>query len=763
MPRNAPRFPAVRLLALATIASLHGTGAFAATPKADDFRLCKPNALLSFYTPGLPTTGDRNAEAADFTADRFQSKDTSKYVLEGKARIQRLDQLLQAERLTYWTETTAWLAEGDVRYQDRGLLLSATRGEGTTTPSTATLDNVRFQLLGSRGNGSAAQAKLIDADHASMTQVGFTTCDPEATQWEIRADDLSLDQAEGVGRGHNATLRLGDVPILWLPYVRFPIDERRQSGFLYPRVGFNGNSGFDYTQPYYINIAPNYDATLYPRIVTQRGLMLGGEFRYLTDNHRGQIDGSWMPDDRKADRDRGDFHIEHHGVLSPHWNIAANINHVSDDRYFEDFGDSLSTVSTSLLPSSAYLLGHGAHWTASFGGDRYQITDPTLNDIFEPYRRLPRATFEADVGLVGSLRGGVKSEFVSFSKECQKFAPGETGVCPATGERLDLYPYLSLPLEGASWFLRPEVGVRHTRYEVEQDSRVGPSGGPVVAYEHQWSPRRTLPISSVDAGLFFERETQLWGTQYTQTLEPRLYYLNVPYRDQSDIPLFDTQPVSFDYPQLFTTNRFTGADRQMDAKNLTVALTTRLLESNGAERLSASFGQIRYFDDQRVQLPGVNATDFSSSAYVGELDLRISDRWRLKLADHWDPNKDRTDLSAVSVQHRFLGDGVVNLSYRYRRDFLEQTDLSALVPINEVWRLIGRWNYSLRDEKTLEGLFGIEHDSCCVAWRLLARRYVRTAEGKANNALYFELEFKGIGAIGQKTEDFLRRGILGYQ
>ncbi|MEO8673585.1 MAG: LPS assembly protein LptD [Tahibacter sp.] len=751
MPRKFQLHPVPHLLALATSLALHGAAAAAPAPaactpglagcprKTDDFALCKPNALLSIYTPGLPTSGTRESATTDFTAQRFQSKDTSRYVLQGDARIQRLDQLLQADQLTYWTETTAYLAEGNVRYQDRGMLLSADKAQGTTDPNASTLDNVQYQLLQGRGNGAATQAKLIDADHAAMTAVSYSTCDPGDRQWEITAKDLALDQAEGIGRGHDVTMRYRGTPIFWLPYARFPLDDRRQSGFLYPSIAVSNNSGFDYSQPYYLNLAPNYDATLYPRIVGQRGFMFGAEFRYLQEHNKGEIQFNWLPNDRKSDKDRGYFHFEDYATLSQNWSFAANISHVSDDRYFEDFGNSLSSVATSLLPSSAYLNGHGTWWTASFGADRYQITDPTLDDQFEPYRRLPRATFEADHALGSLLRGGVRSEFVSFHK------PGALD-----GERLDAYPYLSLPLEGNAWFLRPEVGVRYTSYHLDR--------------EIDGSPTRNTPIVSIDSGLVFERDVQWFGSKFLQTLEPRAYYLRVPYRDQSGLPVFDTQPINFDFAQLFTTNRFAGADRQVDANNLTLALTSRLLETEtGNERLSASLGQIRYFDDQRVQLPGVAPTDYDGSAYVGELDLHINERWRVRLADQWNPNGDRTDLATASLQHRFGDRGLLNLAYRYRRDFLEQTDISALLPLNEAWRLIGRWNWSLRDRKTLESFLGIEHDSCCVAWRLLARHYVRNAEGKANNALYFELEFKGMGAIGQKTDDFLRRAILGYQ
>ncbi|MFO1515423.1 MAG: LPS assembly protein LptD [Lysobacterales bacterium] len=731
-------------------------GVYRCPKKADDFSLCKPSALLEFYEPGLPTTGDREAAPADMQADRFDSSDSKKYVLTGHARLQRVDQLLQGDRLSYDSDSTAYTAEGHVRYQDRGLLLAADKAQGTTTPNASTLDQVRYQVLSSRGNGTAHRARLLDADHAALDRVSYSTCDIDDRRWELRARDMSLDQDQGVGRAHDVTMRWGDVPFLWLPYARFPIDDRRQSGFLYPSLGSSNNGGFDMTLPYYLNLAPNFDATLYPRLIWDRGLMLGGEFRYLTDTQRGKVEFTSLPHDRAANRERGYFHFENYGVLSSHWGVSVNLNDVSDDRYFEDFGNTLTTVATSLLPSSAYLNGRGSWWSASIGGDRYQITDPSLSDLSEPYQRLPRATFEGEHDLAGPLRVGLDGEFVAFHKSCTR--EGGSRVCPTNGQRLDLYPYLALPLEGASWFLRPELGVRSTRYDLD------PGNDAIAGSLSDTSPQRTVPIASVDAGLVFERDARLFGEDMLQTLEPRLYYLRVPYRDQSDLPVFDTQPISFDFGQLFRTNRYTGADRQTDANNLTLALTSRLLESDsGVERVAASLGQIRYFDDQRVQLPGQPPTDYAGSDYVGQLDLRLSERWRLSLAEQWDPNRDRSDLGTFSLQHRFGREGVLNLSYRYRRDFLEQADIAALVPLNERWRLVGRWNYSLRDDKTLEGFFGVEHDDCCTAWRILARHYVHNVAGDSTNALYFELEFKGIGALGQKTDDFLRRAILGYR
>ena len=706
---------------------------------AVDWSLCRKNDLLDFYVADLPTEGERTLADTDIKGQQTNSSDGENYVLEGDASIQQLDQLIRADRFTYSRTSTQWTAQGNVRYQDRDMLLSANEAKGSTDPNQATVSQVRYQLLSSRGNGRAASAVLADKDHAKLDQATFSTCTLDSPGWEFRADDIELDQANGIGRAHDVTFRVGDVPVFWLPYASFPLDDRRKSGFLFPAMGYSNQRGFDIAAPYYLNLAPNFDATLTPRIMTQRGVMLGGQFRYLTDSSRGTVEAEWLPNDRDTDTQRSLIHWDDATRFNANWGATIDLNHVSDDRYFEDFGRSLNIASTTLLPSSAYFRGQGSWWKASLGGDEYQITDPTLPNSVAPYRRLPRATFDADHNLFGDLDAGIKSEYVSFSKEDAVEA-----------RRLDLYPYLAYPMEAAAWFVRPELGFRYTSYQIDRDL--------------DKSPHRGTPIASLDAGLRFERALNFAGDGYTQTLEPRVYYLRVPYRDQDNLPLFDTQEVPFSFGQLFRSNRFVGADRQMDANNLTIALTSRLIEdSTGTERVSASLGQIRYFDDQRVQLPGRADTSFNGSTYVGELDLRINDRWRATFSNQWNPNTDQTDLSAVGIQNRFGHEGVFNLSYRFRRNLLEQADASLLIPLNQNWRLVGRWNYSMFDRKTLEAFAGIEHDSCCVAWRLLARRYVHNLERDMSNALYFEVEFKGVGSIGQQTGDFLRRAILGYQ
>jgi LPS-assembly protein len=742
-------------------------------PKAKvSYAGCKRNDLLDFYTPGLPPAGDRASAPTDLVGHKFTQTDRTHERVEGDVEMRKLDALLKADVVTYDTQTTDYTATGNVRFQDHATLFAADQAHGTATPNSTYLDHVRYQLLEQRGNGVAAQANQSDPDHSQAFEATYSTCDPGDRQWEIRAAEIDLDHVENIGHARGATLVYAGVPFFWFPYLRFPLDAERESGFLLPDVGFSSRRGLVFGLPYYLNLAPNYDATLEPKVMSKRGAMLGGQFRFLSESSKLQLDFNYVPHDREAADEYAEFvatqppgtpaplipdsrnflHLVDTTAFSPNWGAAVAINHVSDANYLRDFGNSFVTTATSLLPSSAYLRGRGDWWSSSIGGDSWQLTDPTLSKSVVPYRRLPRATFQGEHALLGDLAGGVVSEYAMFAKDNA-----------VTGGRLDVYPYLAYPVETAAYFIRPELGLRYTSYDLDHLDRYATTQ-PGATPLGERAPSRSVPIFDLDAGLVFERDTNLFGSDFIQTLEPRLFYLRVPYRDQSDLPIFDTQLPTFDFPSLFRTNTFVGADRQINANNLTAALTTRLIDSaSGDQLLSASIGEIRYFDTQRVQLPGYPELDYSGSDYVGELDLRLNDRWALRWDQQWNPNTHQTDLSAVGVEHRFGAGGVVNVAYRFRRDFLEQVDTTALIPVNERWSVVGRYYYSIRDRRLLEAFGGLEYDSCCVALRMLVRHYVNlVGSSTADTALYFELEFKGVGGTGNRTENYLRRAMLGY-
>lgn len=783
-------------------------GVLTCPPKTqhDEFAMCKRNALLDFYVPGLPTTGDRSKVSSELSADKFSSTDSTHYRAQGNVQVQRLDQLLRTDTLDYNTETTAYSATGNVRMQDRSIMASADHAHGTGTPSSTYLDNVHYQLLQQRGNGTAATANMTDADHGTLTQGTYSTCDPDDRRWYLRARAMELDQTVNLGYAHDVTVYYGDVPFLWLPYLRFPLSKQRESGFLFPGIGYSDQRGVVLGAPFYLNLAPNYDATIEPMYSSKRGAMLAGQFRYLDANDKAQFDFTYVPHDKQvnaeiarisADVARGQskvvspvniphqrYSVQLHdaSTLSDNWNARININRVSDQQYFQDYGDNLTTSATALLGSSAYLNGRGTWWSASVGADSAQLTQLTLSQAAEPYQRLPRGTFQGEHSLLGGLDWGVNAEYVNFRKgpyDVLTSAPDTfRSVNAINGQRVDVYPYLAYPIETAGYFIRPELGVRYTSYDLRDRDGYAATHPGASAFVHS-SPTRTMPIFNLDAGMIFERPAMYFGHAFTQTIEPRVYYLRVPYRDQSDLPLFDTQLPTFDFPSLFRRNSFVGADRQSNANNLTLALTSRLIDSDsGDELLRASIGRIHYFDTQRVQLPGHPEVDFSGSDYVAELNLRLNDRWQLRWDQQYNPNSrivdprtqllidnlHHTDLSSISVEHRFGRAGAVNFSYRFRRGLLEQVDTTALLPLNARWSLVGRYYYSLMDNRLLEAFGGVEYDSCCVSLRVLARRYISSlGQVKASNGLYFEIEFKGLGSTGGRTENFLRRAILGYQ
>ncbi len=735
-----------RPLAIALTCGLGSLSAHADVAGTDDpWLLCPQQELFSTYRAGLPTTGDRETASTDASATTFHVNDDQVYELSGAVEIQRADQLLQAPRLRFSKTDQTYESPDGMSYQDRGFLLQADHAEGDLGADRSTLRGVDYFLLNRRGNGRAELAEL-SGEQAALQQVSYTTCDPTSNGWRFQAEHIDLDNKLGVGVAHNARLHLGSVPVFYLPYVSFPTDDRRRSGFLYPIIGTGSNTGLDIRQPYYLNLAPNYDATITPRSLGRRGFMIGGEFRYLGESYTGNVEAEWLPDDNIRQRDRGSFRYRHIGQLDSNWQVRADLYRVSDDRYFEDLGDSLTSISTTLLESSTGVYGRGKRWTASALLRDFQLVDPLIDNAATPFRQVPQLRFDAltPTGF-RSLQAGLRSEVVGFDHTVL-----------AAGQRLDLYPYLRAPIERSWGFFRPELGYRYTRYALDRE----------LANDDQ-SPSRGTPIASLDTGLLFERPARMFNRDLLQTLEPRLYYLRVPYRNQDDLPLFDTQELSFSYAQLFRSNRFTGADRQMDANQLAAAISTRFFNADtGEERASVTLGQIHYFDPQRVQLDPLSAPSvLDGSPYIADLQFNLTNRLSGGISTQWDGDNHQTQLSSVRGQYRFGQEGVANLAYRFRRtavDPVEQIDATALIPVSERWRLVGRWNYSLTDRTSLEAFGGLQWESCCMAIRLLGRHYVRNREGDKNNALYVEIELKGLGRFGRTSEELLQRAILGY-
>ncbi|MDQ3510541.1 MAG: LPS assembly protein LptD [Pseudomonadota bacterium] len=732
-----------------------------------DWGLCPIEDAVPAFTDAPAADGsseERAQKATDISGDALDASETESTTFQGNVALHRGDQFLATDKLSYNSQTGDYEARGDVRYQDSGLRIVAERAEGNQEADRHRISDLRYQLIERRGNGGAESIELT-GDEGALLGSTYSTCPPSQRAWELRAKRIDIDTAEGWGVARNATVRIGRVPVMYVPWVKFPLDDRRHTGLLYPKIRLSGRNGFDWLQPIYLNLAPNYDATLLPRLMTERGAVLGGEFRWLYPDGNGVMSGNYMPRDRlpenEPDRylrdlagnlipgatlptdDRGQFTFNAIHRLGPQWHTSANLGWVSDTHYLEDFSNSLFGLSAFRIHSDVGVYGRGQHWTAGIIADHWQLADFTLSEDSLPYNRLPRAIVEWARPAWGLFETGISAEAVRFQHDVR-----------SEGSRIDIKPYISMPLEGASWFVNPKLAWRYTAYDLDDD---------LAAALGNDTPSRSLPITSIDAGLFFDRQTDIRGTSYLHTLEPRIYYLRAPFRNQDGLPLFDTAPTTFSWGQLFRDNRYTGPDRQIDANQLTTALTTRLIsEDDGRERLSASIGQIQFFQDSRVVVPGEIPVEQGKSAWVADVGISPSDRWSINAAYQWDPKLRREDLASIRARYLLANRGVINLGYRHRRNLVEQVDFSFLYPLNQSWSLVGRYYYSLEDRQLLESIAGVQWESCCMAVRLIARRFIRERRGDLDDSLRLEIELKGLGSAGQKSEDILRRAILGF-
>ena len=767
--------PALRLLPLPICIAL-SLAAHADDDIPVDWSLCPVEDAVPLFPDAQPPVGnaaDRENLPTDIQGDQTVGMDGGLYNVTGNVTLRRGDQFLGTDRIEFAQDTGTYTATGNVRYQDSGMRVVAERLEGDQNNDSHRIDNVRYQLTERRGNGGAERIEMQDA-RGRMFESTYSTCPPSQRWWELRAQRIDVDTDEGTGVARNATLRIGKVPVLYVPYLAFPIDDQRRTGLLYPSIGLSGRNGFDWRQPIYFNLAPNYDLTLTPRYMSRRGLQLGTEFRYLYSRGRGTLDFQALPSDdltwRERDEEiievpiaenrrednRGAFRYTGHHNIDRTWQARANLYWFSDPRWIEDSSSNVEGLSVSSLTSTVGVYGRGRYWNALVEGQYRHLTDYTFSESRLPYNRLPRAYVNWEQPVGQWLVAGADAEVTRFSHLDAEAKPG--------GSRLYAKPWVSVPLEGASWYVRPTLAFRHVQYRL--DNALAEDLDPGSPDD---APSASHAIGTVDAGLFFDRDTRFRGDDYLHTLEPRLFYLNSPYRDQDDMPLFDTRPMTFSWGQLFRDNRYSGADRQGDANQLTMALTTRLIrESDGREKLSASIGQIQYFDDARVTLRNEAPIERGESAWVVDTNYAINDRWTVGASYQWNPASRREDLASFRTRYLIGDDGIVNLGYRYRRnvlnqsDLLEQVDLSFLYPINPTWSLVGRYYYSLQDKQVLEGIAGVQWESCCVAARLVARRYVRNTRGDMNDSIQLEIELKGLGSAGPDNRSRLRRAILGY-
>ncbi len=565
-------------------------------PSAEPQAAC-PDLTLG---PAMPPTPDRSLAPIVVYASELDAGKTTLGEARGEVDLYRADQHITTGRILYDP-----LTRGGYRYRAKSTTGTSKSGSGDrkrATPSSMNPAGSAESTMGSRALSptAAPSGRNWLAGHtAILYRLDYTTCQGDKPDWQLNARELELQLDEGMGKARGAKLTFKGVPILYAPYFSFPIDDRRKSGFLYPNLGHASDTGLELGAPWYWNIAPNHDAIIEPRYFSERGFMLSGEYRFLTRRTRGSFDMDYLPNDRKTDQERYRYLFSHYSTPRHRWRTNLVIDRVSDNRYYQDFGTSLGQTSRQFLRSSAELRGVGRYWNFVVTADDFQVIDESVPPGNEPYRRVPRLLYWVDRPLTDSgLSLALDSELVYFDRDVGSI-----------GARADLYPNVYWDLRQHWGFLKPSIGYRFTAYDLDLQGAEGDD-----------TPSNGTPIASMDAGLVFDRRA---ANGDLQTLEPRLFYLYVPQKQQDDQPLFDTGDFTFGFSQLFNTNRFTGGDRQGDANQLSVAVSTRRFDGPTGQVLwSLSLGQILYFSPREVQLDGAPVMDEDLSPFLAEF------RWR---------------------------------------------------------------------------------------------------------------------------------------
>jgi len=700
----------------------------------------------------VPPRPDRDA-AKFLEADRIEGQQDRSIAASGDVVMRQRGAMIRADRVDYTAQDQTAIATGSVRLEREGDIATGPRLVYRLDSETGEMELPVFEFprkdqrrIATRG--SATRALLEPGNRSRLLNAEYTSCPVPRDDWFLRVGELDVDSFRNVGNARNTTLYFLGMPIFYSPYLSFPLDNKRKSGFLAPTLGTSGKSGFEIALPYYWNIAENRDATFTPKWFTKRGVQLGGEFRYLESSlggFAGQLDGEYLPNDRVAGLDRYFVGIRHVHNLWPGWSAAVVGQKVSDDDYFRDLSTKIAATSQTNLPRDARIGYSSDIWTVMARALAYQTLQDPLAPVPIPYKIMPQ--------LVAS---GIYENLVGFDARFFGEAANFRHPTLVNGQRAIAYPNIAYPLRRTYGYVTPRFGYHFTRYNLTENSALFQEAG------------RAIPISSIDAGLFFDRPFN-WGSRsFLQTLEPRMYYLYVPIKDQSRLPNFTTAEADFNFTQIFTDNRFVGGDRIGDANQLTFAVTSRLIQNDtGLERLRASLGQVYYFEPQRVTLLGTPPRDAKSSDILAQVSSQMSPSVSFDMGWQYTPDLARTEKLTVAAHYLPIPGRVINAAYRYARNTpdrsqIEQVDFSTQWPIGGNISALARWNWSLEDRKLIEGLVGFEYNAGCWQLRAVAHRFI-TATQQYSTSFLIQLELSGLSRIGINPLETIRQNISGYR
>jgi len=716
---------------------LAALNANAAEPQSCRTSLAEPLSADSFQ----PLTPLSNPDTIQFETGSFEATlgDPAGAILSDGVLLRRGDKLAGADRARYDALQKALHLEGGVRYEDPKAQILSRSAEFSYISGRIRFDGAEFTLDGGKSRGAAETIEINRGGIVSLDSVEYTTCPPGSEDWLMQGKSIKLDTTKGVGTAKGMNLKFKGVPILYAPYLSFPIGDARKTGVLIPEIGASGRSGNEISLPWYWNIAPNYDATFTPRLLTNRGLQIATKFRYLSKSSEGTIIADYLPSDDIINRARHQLQFRHRTQFGNGWRNQIDIREVSDNQYYEDLGSSLSISSITHLNQSLRFDYYSTNFSVAAQLQTHQTIDAAILPDQAPYQRLPQIIANGSWTVPLGLRFGIGGEVVYFDRDI--------GV---TGWRMNAAPKLDLPISKPGWFIDPAVELDYTRYSLEN-----------TLPGELTDPDRSVPIASLDTGLILERTTS--NSNRIQTIEPRLLYVHIPQRNQDDLPVFDTITPDSNLVQLYRKNRYLGVDRIGDTDHVSFGITSRILDvSSGRELVSVSIGQTHYLSDRSVTLPGSTLSTSQSSDYIAELRFGLFKNVNFDLGQQWGSDTNGTTRSEARLQYRPANNKILNLSYRYRRNALEQGDVSWSWPIARSWNIVGRYNFSLRDDKVLEQFFGLEYESCCWGLRLVSRRFISTRDGARDSSFGLQLVLKGMMSVGTAADKLLERGILGY-
>jgi LPS-assembly protein len=705
--------------------------------------------------------------------DRISGQTDINTVVEGKAALRKGDTIIRADRLEYNQPKDLATATGNVRINKAGNVYEGPLVELEVDAFHGFFNEPRYRFLRNDAYGEAERVDFIDDKHSVVKNGSYTTCKRKPgpgwlPEWILKAASLTIDDEEETGYAEGAVLSFYSVPILPVPAMSFPLSDKRKSGVLPPTIGLDNKSGLELMLPYYWNIAPNRDATLYPTLMTKRGIDLGGEFRYLEATYNGTIRGDYLPNDRLRDRDRWGLSYQHAQGLDSGNRFGSgafnlDINRVSDDNYWSDFSRSGSSLTQRLLNGEGTLNWGWRDFTFLAREQKWQVLQDVTSPIIPPYDRAPQLQARYANGQPGALETVVETDFTRFVSE-----PLITG--QPNGKRTYALAQVSRQWGAPGWFFTPKAQVHATHYDLD-----------ATAIASGRSADRVVPTGSLDGGLIFERNTSYFGRSFLQTLEPRAFYVYTPYRDQSAIPVYDSAPQDFNFASIWTENAFAGNDRISDNNLLTLGLTTRLMDPDtGAEAAKFGVAQRIRFEDQKVTMPGAAPVSERWSDILFGASVSLVPQWNFDTTVQYNPKDNRSIRSTVGFRYAPSNYHVVSAAYRLQRGYSESVDVGWQWPLNDLWGdkgqdlgagrgegdgrwySVGRLNYSLKDKSLVDAVVGLEYDGGCWLGRVVFER-LQAGTDHANKRVLFQLEFVGLSRLGSNALQTLKENVPRYQ